>query len=148
MKIISADQIKQADQFTIKNEPITSLDLMERAAENITDRISYYFPSKETSFSLFCGIGNNGGDGLVIYRLLKERGYEANCYILNFSDKRSADFITNLQRLKEKEFTYIEIKEFQAENIYLKDIVIDAVLGQVCIAISQIQVMMCFYVLI
>lgn len=129
MKIISADQIKQADQFTIKNEPITSLDLMERAAENLTDRICYYFPSKETSFSLFCGIGNNGGDGLVIYRLLKERGYEANCYILNFSDKRSADFITNLQRLKEKEFTYIEIKEFQAENIYLKDIVIDAVLG-------------------
>ena len=69
MELYSVDQIKKWDQFTIENEPILSIDLMERAATRLTHRLQKRF-SAEVPFYVFCGSGNNGGDGLVIARLL------------------------------------------------------------------------------
>ena len=66
MKIFSASQIKKWDAFTIASEPITSIDLMERAASKCTEWIlkqNYY----QKHFYIFCGKGNNGGDGLAIH---------------------------------------------------------------------------------
>ena len=65
MKILSIEQIRQADAFTIKHEPIKSIDLMERAATNCFHWIAEKFdPQKKVI--VFCGLGNNGGDGLRI----------------------------------------------------------------------------------
>ncbi|MBL7897530.1 MAG: bifunctional ADP-dependent NAD(P)H-hydrate dehydratase/NAD(P)H-hydrate epimerase, partial [Crocinitomicaceae bacterium] len=68
LPIYTADQIRKWDEFTIKNEPVSSVDLMERAATLATKHIlsSRVFKSA----SVVCGVGNNGGDGLVIARLL------------------------------------------------------------------------------
>jgi NAD(P)H-hydrate epimerase len=129
MKIISAQQVRQADENTIINEPISSLDLMERAAKKVIERLIDYFPDKDNSFSIFCGIGNNGGDGLVIYRLLSELGYKVNCIILEFSTKRSKDFKANYERLKNLGLPVNEIAEWGEQEIQLNEIVIDAVLG-------------------
>ena len=69
MKILSAQQIHNWDAYTIANEPITSVDLMERAAAACTDYISRQ-ELFDRPFKIFCGKGNNGGDGLAIARQL------------------------------------------------------------------------------
>lgn len=129
MKVVTAAQIRAADQFTIENEPISSIDLMERAAQNFTQDLIDTCPDLTKGFTIFCGIGNNGGDGLVIYRILKSYGFHVNCYVLNFSEKRSPDFLTNYRRLYELEYPVKEISEWVNEEIHPYTTIVDAVLG-------------------
>lgn len=98
MQILSGDQIRAWDQFTIANEPIASIELMERAASKCFEWIGRR-PWKEKKFFLLCGKGNNGGDGLAICRMLLMSGYEASVYILENGKLGSADFQQELQRL-------------------------------------------------
>ena len=98
MKIFSTKQIQLLDQYTIKNEPIESIDLMERAALAIKEQLVVQFPSN-TEFLIFAGPGNNGGDALALARLLLEQSYKAQCILIN-TGKLSSDCATNLQRLK------------------------------------------------
>lgn len=129
MKLLSAEQIRERDAFTIKNEPIKSVDLMERAALRCVEWLSRHF-SQEVDFEVFCGIGNNGGDGLAIARMLSEKGHKVSVSILKLKDKGSADFEENLKRLKA---TKVEIKELKSEKDFkaiTEDvIVIDALFG-------------------
>ncbi|MFT3980559.1 MAG: NAD(P)H-hydrate dehydratase [Ferruginibacter sp.] len=96
MKIFSAPQIKEWDHFTISNEPVTSLGLMERAANACCGWIAAHYPSRP--LYIFCGPGNNGGDGLAIARLLHTRQFRVKAYILA-AEKHSADFDANLGQL-------------------------------------------------
>ena len=73
MKLLSAQQLRAADQFTIANERIASLDLMERAARGCVNWLNLNFPELG-AVAVFCGTGNNGGDGLAIARLLYKQG--------------------------------------------------------------------------
>ncbi len=130
MKILSAEQIYKADQATIRNLPILSVDLMEQAAGVCTDWISLYLNDFQNTIHIFCGIGNNGGDGLVIARKLLQLGYDVNTYIVNFSNNKSSDFITNYDRLTELGYKPIDLTEnnytFKISN---SDIIIDAIFG-------------------
>lgn len=130
MKILSAKQIYQADQATIKNKPILSIDLMEDASGKCFDWIKSKFANKNQEFHVFCGVGNNGGDGLVIARKLIQVNYKVKTYIVNFSNKRSKDFITNynkLIRLNHKPIDLNEIKDFR--DFSSDSVIIDAVFG-------------------
>jgi NAD(P)H-hydrate epimerase len=100
MKILSAEQIKVCDAFTIQNEPITSIDLMERAAMACIKHIVKN-ASIDSNFIIFCGKGNNGGDGLAIARFLIKRNYSVKVFVVNQSQNSSNDFNINLERLKE-----------------------------------------------
>jgi len=128
MKILSAEQIREWDKYTIEQEPISSIDLMERAAMACVNWIVENV-NKSYTFQLFCGQGNNGGDGLAIARLLAENGYKTSCYVLDFSSKKSTDFLINLKRLDKNYISYItcttDIPKIQKEN----NIVIDALFG-------------------
>lgn len=132
MKIFSAEQIKQIDEFTIANEPISSIDLMERAAMACTKRIMKLVKT-EDELIIFCGKGNNGGDGFAIARLLLERGFNCHAFIINYTDKFSVDAEINYNKLKETFATKIsEINSLAdlKENITSTNfIVIDALLG-------------------
>ena len=69
MKLFSANEIKEIDRYTIENEPISSLDLMERAASAIAcEIISRWRPNKR--IVVFAGPGNNGVDALAVSRQL------------------------------------------------------------------------------
>ncbi len=131
MKIFSAQQMRMADEATIAKQQITSLELMERAATQIFNLIHNRLQGSQTLIHVFCGIGNNGGDGLVISRLLKEHGYNIQTYIVNFSDKRSKDFLVNYDRLKEisKEWPIQLKSEEDVPDIKPQDMVIDAIFG-------------------
>ncbi len=121
--------MQQWDAFTIANEPVASIDLMERAAQQCTDFLV------ETDFikqpiKIFCGKGNNGGDGLAIARLLLNLCSDVAVYIIEFGAKGTEDFQTNLQRLHElsTKIYFIQSKEF-FPVIKKNDTVIDALYG-------------------
>ena len=99
MKLFSVAQIRAADQFTIEHEPISSIDLMERAAVAVVEWLITTFGTT-TSFIVVCGTGNNGGDGLAVARSLIEKKYDVTSIVLNHSENKSVDFKTNYERLK------------------------------------------------
>jgi len=100
MKILSASQIREADAATIKNEPISSILLMERAARTFVDCMQELgFLNERFCFEVYCGPGNNGGDGLAIARLLSGQGFAVNVFLLP-SSKHSDDYTENLHKLE------------------------------------------------
>ncbi len=103
MRLLTTQQIQEWDKFTITNEPITSLNLMERAANACTSAITQMLFASQKPFEsiyIFCGKGNNGGDGLAIARLLsKECSIPITVYILEYIDSASDDFIANEKKL-------------------------------------------------
>ncbi len=130
MKIFSAEQIYAADKTTIKKQDITGDELMERAAKQLFNWLHLRLQGDTVKIHLFCGIGNNGGDGLALARHLREHDYNITVYVVNYSKKRSADFLTNLKRLKDQEVwpEFLE-KGDELPEIDREDIVVDAVFG-------------------
>lgn len=128
MKIFSAEQIKRRDQATLKEEGISSEALMERAAAGCTEWILRHFPHDH--FHIFCGTGNNGGDGSAIARMLQEAGRKIRVDILGDEEKGSEDFKYNLQRLKERKIPFHQISDPSSlPAIENSAIIIDALLG-------------------
>lgn len=125
MKIFSAEQIRKWDSYTIQHEPVSSIDLMERAAFECFQWIvgEFHYHQK---FAVFCGPGNNGGDGLAISRMLKEIT-KCDVQVFLLSDKKgSEDFEINLSRLKK----LINVNYLHNDFPEIKDcIVIDAIFG-------------------
>ena len=105
MKILSIDKVRQADQYTIQHEPISSEGLMERAAGKVFEWLMAHL-QKENKVKIFCGSGNNGGDGLVVARRLSEEGVSNHVY---------------------------KVRDFQSESdfpaIEGNDIIVDALFG-------------------
>jgi len=130
MKILSTQQIYDADKFTIKKQQITSDSLMERAALGIFNWMHQRLQGNPVKIHLFCGIGNNGGDGLALARHLKEHDYDIQVYVVNYSDTRSEDFLLNLDRLKDRKLwpEFLDEKH-QEVTISPDDIVVDAIFG-------------------
>lgn len=127
MKLLSPEQVRAADQFTIEKEPITSILLMERASSAFTEAFTKLYPTSRPVV-IFCGSGNNGGDGLAIGRMLTQQDYMVDCFAFNGKHK-SADFEINFQRLSE----LIDINLIQTQSdlpkISRSSIVIDAIFG-------------------
>ncbi len=99
MKIFNTRDIKEIDKLTIENEPVSSVDLMERAAMGCADWIKIHY-SKVQPFIIFTGPGNNGGDGWAIARILTNYGFSAvSVYHLDISPVLSPDTETNRDRL-------------------------------------------------
>ena len=130
MKILKANQIRKADRYTIEHEPIKSIDLMERAStafvEWFEDRLD-----KKKPVRVFCGTGNNGGDGLAISRMLLKNGWDVATYVVKMSGKQSEDFSTNYTRLEEAlEIQAIEHEpDLQRVELNSSNIAIDAIFG-------------------
>ena len=115
MKVLHASQIRKADLYTIEHEPIASIDLMERASRAFLRA----FPTKKYighPIHIFCGPGNNGGDGLVIARILAGRLARPVVFLLFPSDKLKGDSAHNYSRLLEFPTKIIEVKN--EENLH------------------------------
>ncbi len=130
MKILSAEQVRAWDKYTIDNEPISSFDLMERAALAFTYWFTNIYDSEKNVF-VFCGTGNNGGDGLAIARLLHQRFFNVQVFICKISKNETEDFKKNLEMLPHRaEILRGYINEGEAFPPIPKDaIIIDAMLG-------------------
>ena len=138
MKILSAEQIRAADRYTIEHEPIASIDLMERAAASCTKwllsagRSPLYSRRKVGGEVLvFCGTGNNGGDGLAIARMLIKKNIPVHVFIISPGNKPVKDFLQNKKRIAKvspKSIQEIDSVK-QLPRIDKNDIVIDALFG-------------------
>ena len=130
ISVLSASQLREADQFTITNEPISSSKLMERATFACFQWIEQNMDLKQ-HFVIFCGTGNNGGDGLVLSKLLSKNNCSVSVYVVGNSDNGSDDFKFHLEKLKN--FTLVPIHHIQSSDQIpeLKDdcIIIDALFG-------------------
>lgn len=129
MKILTAAQIRAWDEFTILHEPVSSLQLMERAARQCVQWLvdkGY----RQRHVSIFCGKGNNGGDGLAIARMLWEMGTVVTVYIPEFGHKGTVDFQDNLARLHALPVNIIFIQsESHFHHLPSNELVIDALFG-------------------
>ena len=130
MKIFSAEQIYAADKFTIEKQQISSDELMERSAVQIFNWIHKRMQGAPVKIHLFCGIGNNGGDGIALARHLFEHGYNIATYVVNYSKTRSKDFLINLERLKERKLwpEFLD-SDCKFPEIGRDDIIVDAIFG-------------------
>src|SRR5690554_5813748 len=131
MKIYSSKQLLAADRYTIEKEGISSVDLMERAASIVFDEIHSGLEGNSIPIKIFCGIGNNGGDGLVVARLLLNAGYKVQVFVVNYSQKRSKEFLTNYDRIKSvtKEWPVLLKEGDEFPQLMEEDLVIDAIIG-------------------
>ena len=117
------------DKYTIEHEPISSIDLMERAASRLTESLTDVITINTRVF-IFCGMGNNGGDGLAIARMLISGGYSSvSVFVVKHSQKGSPDFLVNQERLaKLNSIRYIETED-QITAINKNVVVVDAIFG-------------------
>ncbi|MFD2864560.1 NAD(P)H-hydrate dehydratase [Mucilaginibacter antarcticus] len=130
LPLLTAQQIRQADAHTVITEPISSVNLMERASKAFVGWFINHFQDKDLTIAVYCGTGNNGGDGLAIARMLYDHRYlNIDVKIARFSDNATEDFNTNLDRIKNMGLDLHELKRdgvLPAENA---SILIDALLG-------------------
>jgi hydroxyethylthiazole kinase-like uncharacterized protein yjeF len=131
MKIFSKEQIYEGDKLTIARQNISSTDLMERAGTQIFNWMHLRMQGAQVPIHVFCGIGNNGGDGLVLSRHLILDGYNVKTYIVNCSNKRSKDFLINYDRIKNvtKKWPVLLSCTEDFPEIHQDDIIVDAIFG-------------------
>lgn len=130
MKIFATNSIKKLDAYTIENEPVSSIDLMERAAKALTHAIIGKW-GKDTPVTVFAGPGNNGGDGLAIARLLSHAGYKVETYLFNPQNQLSPDCQLNKERLEKTDsvkFTEVTT-QFVPPALTENHLVVDALFG-------------------
>ena len=130
MKIFTSAQIHELDKYTMEHEPISSIDLMERAAKALTVAVMSEW-STATPIIVFAGPGNNGGDALAMARMLLDQGYSVTAYLFNISGHLSEDCAANKARLIEKRAkALIEVKEeFEPPRLDESTLVIDGLFG-------------------
>jgi len=131
LKIFTSEQVRQIDAYTIKNEPIASLDLMERASAQIAGWLMDAF-ELDTRFHFFIGPGNNGGDGLAVARMMALGNYNVEVAMVRISDKLSTDAQANLERLRKA--VKLDIHEITSKKDIpdMKDdgtVIVDAIFG-------------------
>ena len=140
MKILSAAQLKIVDAYTIEHEPVSSINLMERASRAVADKIRARWTT-ETPIKIFVFFGNNGGDDLAVARMLGETNYKVYVYLFNTSDGLSPDCNTNKQRLMDFQqvkqnmlgvcnVEFVEVtSQFTPPKLEKDDLVVDGLFG-------------------
>lgn len=130
VKILTNSQTKEWDQYTIEHEPVSSFDLMERAANAIAEAIACR-RDRLTPITVFAGPGNNGGDALAVARLLSEKGYQIEAFLFNPTDSLSEDCAANrdlLQMCEGVKFTEVT-SAFKPPVLQKENLVIDGLFG-------------------
>ncbi len=127
-KLFKANQIKEIDRQTILRKKMPSWELMEYAGSQLFEKIFKHLNTTQ-QIHIFCGVGNNGGDALVVARLFLSRAIRVKCYKVPFSTKTSPDFALNLKKYKQLNG---EIEDFDPDKVGLidkNDLIIDGIFG-------------------
>lgn len=133
MKLASAAQMRELDRQAIEEIGISSIELMERAAEGVAlAALGYLTRPKKAAAAVFCGSGNNGGDGIAAGWMLRERGVDVRVYLVGSREKLTADAREEERRLTESGGT-LELfdpeSRGQADWVNRCQVIVDAVFG-------------------
>lgn len=131
MKIFTVDQIRRLDKYTIEQEPVPSIELMERASRTFSQWFEKEFPDKHRKVFVFSGPGNNGGDGLAIARMLSRDYYDVKAFLLRIGDSLSEDCASNYKNLRKyRSCPFEEIPENgKMPKLPGDAVIIDAIFG-------------------
>ncbi|MDA3817470.1 MAG: NAD(P)H-hydrate dehydratase [Prolixibacteraceae bacterium] len=131
MKLFTTRQIPEIDRYTIEVEPIADIDLMERAAEQVAKFIVQN-EDDDAEYYVFCGPGNNGGDGLAVARMLANpNAPDVHVYVLDFGKGFSGSPDINLKRLEKHDNVSVSFLPEMDELPKLPNnaVIIDALFG-------------------
>ncbi len=131
--IVTAEEMRNLDEATIRGG-VSGLRLMENAGRGVFENlIGAFTPSKKSTIVIVCGKGNNGGDGFVVARLLKRKGYKVRVFLLGSKGEVTGDAGVNLERCRKAGIGVVEVteKNFDTlENAIDKStVVVDAIFG-------------------
>ncbi len=135
MKVVTGQQMKAIDTYTIEELGIPGIVLMERAALAVSKAAREYLQDIQSpKVGIFCGKGNNGGDGFAIARILVSQGYDVEVFLVGRREDITGDARINLAILSKLN---LEVEEIINDNQIIKikekvkdiDLIIDALLG-------------------
>lgn len=128
--LLNTEQMRASDAHTIQSAKISSLNLMEKASKAFVNSFMSEYSEKYNKIAVYCGPGNNGGDGLAIARLLHDEGYQdVDIKIIRFSEKNSEDFQANLKALESYKIPVEEVRDAAQLQEEPAVLLIDAMLG-------------------
>lgn len=129
MKILYSEAIRTVDAKTLEYKKILSHQLMEMAASAFSDYFLHEY-SIQNSVALFCGTGNNGGDGVAVARILHIAGYSVKLFIVEVSNRYSKDVLYNIERAEKIGVPITKITSIdEIPNLDKVDVVVDAIFG-------------------
>ena len=130
-RILLGKQMRAVDRYAIENIGIPSMVLMERAALGVAQTVEELYEAGD-KILVICGNGNNGADGLAVYRMLKTKGYRAECAIIGDVHGGTQDFQSQRKIIKKCGYKY-SMKESSEESLDIDlksfDIIVDAIFG-------------------
>jgi ADP-dependent NAD(P)H-hydrate dehydratase / NAD(P)H-hydrate epimerase len=142
-ELLTAAQMRAIEQAAIASGKVTGLELMERAGRGVVEAILEEWPALSEGAQravVLCGPGNNGGDGFVVARLLKERGWEVEVFLYGDADRLPPDARVNYERwlgmgdviqLSYPDITGEDVERFTDAVYYLSEtaLIVDALFG-------------------
>ena len=134
MKLATAAQMKELDRQAIEERKIPSIDLMERAAEGVFKAVLEMLPERpgKCRVAVFCGAGNNGGDGIAAARMLHMKGVRVRAFLVGSFEKMTPDAMEETQRLSE---SGVELELYERDDLSQSawarssHVLIDAIFG-------------------
>jgi ADP-dependent NAD(P)H-hydrate dehydratase / NAD(P)H-hydrate epimerase len=135
MRVLNAQQMREADQRTIEDVGIPSLVLMENAGRQVVAALeASYEEALKGRVAVLCGRGSNGGDGFVVARTLAQRGTEPLVVLLASVAEVRGDARVNLDILGRIGITIVEVTEAQAWELHFSEVsrcnlIVDAIFG-------------------
>lgn len=135
MKIVTASQMQAIDKRAIEEVGIPGIVLMERAGSAVARAIEEAFEgAKDLKVAIFCGRGNNGGDGFVVARNLRNKGALVHIFLLADPSNIAGDALINFNILKKMGQEFHLISQFndlkQKEDLIKEaDLIVDAIFG-------------------
>ena len=128
-ELLTAAQMRAIEQAAIASGEVTGLELMERAGQGVVDAVLEEWPEMALTSHravVLCGPGNNGGDGFVVARLLKQRGWEVEVFLYGDAAKLPPDAAENCQRYGD---TVGSIATYVGKDGWHCDLLVDALFG-------------------
>lgn len=136
MRILTAEQMARVDRAAVEELGVPSMVLMENAALGLAEAVATSFPEAST-VAIYCGPGNNGGDGLALARHLAVRGYRVRCFLAFAGKGTRGDAATQLEICRRMGEGLVPLPEIGAEGpldeavdaAWRADLVVDALFG-------------------
>lgn len=135
MLLLTSQEMRRLDDLSIRRDKIPSIRLMENAGGQIFRVIrKKYHPLKGKKIYIFCGPGNNGGDGMVVARLLKGKGARVFVFIVSDPDRLKGDPLIEFKKIKKTPHFYAFVKTLpEIKKIYTSrdkpNLIVDALFG-------------------
>lgn len=134
VRVVTASEMREIDRRAIEEFGVPSLDLMERAGAGAAQVIALGGLERNAKVVVVCGKGNNGGDGFVAARYLRQFGADVSCWVIGERDELTSDALRNLVSAEESGVPVRPFRENESDDDLGRElgdakIAVDALLG-------------------